>query len=219
MRKRVEFVNILGREVFTILAEPDEATNQLLIMAHGFRGNSTGPARGFVDLERLLVADGIACLRFDQPGSGNSDGDFRESSFNLWVETIAELARRNLDAGRRVALLGQSMGASAAMIAAGRPKLRDRIPALVLWVPDPKEDLQHPDERYATLIGEVDGYVDEGGQRVRGAFWREAGRAGFYSALEAYPGAIHLVYGEDDVYVPPKTRATPPVKEKFIVPY
>jgi hypothetical protein len=43
---------------------------------------------------------------------------------------------------------------------------------------------------------------------VRGAFWREAGRAGFYSALEAYPGAIHLVCGEDDVYVPPKTRAT-----------
>jgi pimeloyl-ACP methyl ester carboxylesterase len=207
MKQRVEFADVLGRRVFTILTEPDEPTDRLLIMSHGFRGESTGPAREFVDLERLLVADSIACLRFDQPCSGNSEGDFRDSSFLAWIDTIVELAGRHLDAGYRVALLGQSMGASATMIAASREPLLGRIPVIVLWVPDPKENLHQADRGYATLIGETAGYVDEGGQRVRSDFWREANQAGFFSALEAYRGRIHLVYGEDDIFVPPELRA------------
>lgn len=207
MKRRVELVDLLGREVFTILTEPDHPTDRLLIMSHGFRGSSIGPAREFVDLERLLIDDGIACLRFDQPGSGNSDGDFRDSSFRVWIETIAAIARRYLDAGRRVALLGQSMGATATLVAAALELLRGRIPAVILWVPDPKENLEHADPAYTTLSGGVGGFVDEGGQRVRADFWREASRAGFFAALDAYEGAIHVVYGEDDVFVPPEVRA------------
>ncbi len=165
-----------------------------------------GPARAFVDLEARLIEDGISCLRFDQPGSGNSEGDFRDSSFIVWIDTIAELAKRYLHAGHQVALLGQSMGASASMIATTREQLRGRIPAIILWVPDPKEDLRHPEQRDTTITDEVSGFVDEGGQRVRADFWREASKAGFFSAMRDYTGKIHLVYGEDDIFVRPELR-------------
>jgi hypothetical protein len=41
MKQRVNFTNVLGRRVFTIFTEPEEPTDRLLIMAHGFKGNST----------------------------------------------------------------------------------------------------------------------------------------------------------------------------------
>ena len=206
MRRRVDFVNILGREVFTLLAEPAEATNRLLIMSHGFRGSSIGPAREFFDLERLLVDDGIACLRFDQPCSGNSDGDFRDSSFDVWIDTITELARRQLDAGFRVAVLGQSMGGLATMVATSKPELRDRITAVILWAPGINDSAEFPGRDWLELPFPGASYVDEEGRRVRADFWREAHNAGFFGALDEFGGAIHLVFGEHDRFDPDGLR-------------
>jgi pimeloyl-ACP methyl ester carboxylesterase len=95
-----------------VLTEPDIPQGKMV--------QSTGPARAFVDFERLLLEDGFSCLRFDQPSSGNSEGDFVDSFFSAWVETLTGLARRQLDAGNGVALLGQSMGGTATMIAASQ---------------------------------------------------------------------------------------------------
>jgi uncharacterized protein len=207
MERKVELTNVSGRQVFTILTEPDEPTGRLLIMAHGFRGHSTGPARTFVDLERLLIADGIACLRFDQPGSGNSEGDFYDSSFNAWVDTIAELARSHLQTGRKVALLGQSMGGSASIIATARQQILGGISAVILWAPGANDNFEYPDESYLELPFPDADYVEENGQRVGADYWRQAHQAGFYRALDGFDGAIHLVYGEHDQFDPDGLRS------------
>ncbi len=196
MIRKVALERIGGASVFTALAEPEQPTQKLIIMAHGFRGSSIGPARTFVDFERRLVGDGFSCLRFDQPGSGNSDGDFFGSSFNRWVDTIAHFASRYLEAGYRVGLLGQSMGATATVIAASRSQLRLRVPCILLWVPDPKSTVEDFDESSG----------EEGGQRYPTRFWTEARDADFFGCLSSYPGAVHLVYGEDDEYVSPELR-------------
>ena len=198
MKRRVEFTDVLGRSIFTVLTEPDEPTTRLLLMSHGFRGNSTGPAREFVDLERLLVEDGVACLRFDQPGSGNSDGDFRDSSFNVWVDTIAELARHYLEADYRVALLGQSMGGAATIVATSRSEVSDRIPAVILWSPGIGDSNEFPGKGLLELPFPGAEYVEEQGQRVRADFWREAQGAGVFAALDGFRGALHVVFGEHD---------------------
>ena len=133
-------------------------------MSHGFRGNSTAPARNFVNFERLLIEDGSSCLRFDQPGSGNSEGDFSQSSFDTWIETIVHVASHNLNAGYRVALLGQSMGPTGTMLAAARPELRERVPCVLLWVPDAR----------STFEDEPGEFGEEGGQRYPTRFWRRS---------------------------------------------
>ena len=134
-------------------------------MCHGFRGSRIGPHRSFVQLARRLQSAGLSALRFDQYGSGDSDGDFFDSSFDHWVETISTLADRYHAEGYNVALLGQSMGGAAVIAAAAR--LGARITSVVAWVPDPSID--EPIE-----TGDV---MEEGGERVNWAFWREAHQA------------------------------------------
>src|SRR5258708_1291278 len=97
-----------GKNIFCSLHQPHKSQNKIVIMSHGFRGTSTGPARTFVDFAQVLMAHGISVLRFDQPNSGNSEGEFLNSSFHEWVDTTAFHAEKYLAQGYQVALLGQS---------------------------------------------------------------------------------------------------------------
>lgn len=198
MHRKVTLETLGDERLFTILTEPSIPQDKLVIMCHGFRGSSTGPARAFVNFESLLLEDGFSCLRFDQIGCGNSTGDFADSSFNAWVETISWLGAKYLHSSYRVALLGQSMGATAVVAASVTPELQGRIPCLALWVPDPKSDVVD--------VAEV--MAEEDGQVYPTRFWSEARDSAFFDCLAAYEGGTHLVYGEHDRYVSAEQRTS-----------
>lgn len=85
-----------------------------VILLHGFTGSRTSDHRLFPLLSRYLAARGVASLRFDFRGSGESHGDFSEMTVTREVEdTLAafDYVRRQpgLDP-QRVMLLGFSMG-------------------------------------------------------------------------------------------------------------
>lgn len=183
-----------NKSVFCIFSEGNTVRKELVIMCHGFRSSSVGPARTFVDFSKILVAKGYSVLRFDQPNSGNSDGKYIDSSFNEWVDTIVYLTKNYLAQGYEIIFLGQSMGATAATIAASR--LPGQINCLLLWVPDPKSTFdKDPNQIY-----------EEGGQKYRGTFWQEAKDLNFFDCLKKYKGKIHLVYGQTDKYVEKNSR-------------
>lgn len=196
MNSQASFEIIKGKKVFGIFTEPDSSEKKIIIMSHGFRGSSIGPARTFVDFESLLVKNGFACFRFDQPCGGNSEGDYIESSFNEWIDTTTYFTQKYLDLGYKVALLGQSMGATTTAIVASKNELKDRIPCVMLWVPDPK----------STFTSEGNEIGEEGGQKYRETFWQEARDADFFHCIKDYPGGIHLVYGENDKYISEELR-------------
>ena len=154
-------------------------------MCHGFKGSSTGPARGFVNFSRMLIQLGYSVLRFDQPNCGNSDGPFLDVSFNEWVETVVELTEKYTARGYRITLLGESMGASAAIVAANKDHIRGKVSALLLWSPDPVT---------SSSVDPVAIY-EERGQKFRGRFWREAKEANVLACLRTFEGGIHLVHG------------------------
>jgi len=192
----VYFEKIGLKDIFCYLAEPEPTQKKIVIMTHGFRGSSIGPARTFVDFERLLVANGISVLRFDQPNSGNSSGDHLDSSFNEWVNTVVYFSKKYLDAGYRVALFGQSMGATAVVAATSKAELKGKIPCVILWVPDPKTD-------YDEASNDI---YEENGQKYRGNFFEEAKNTDFFQCLKKFSGNIHLVYGENDRFISPELR-------------
>jgi dienelactone hydrolase len=110
------------------------------------------------------------------------------------VATIRLLANEQMERGRRVALFGQSMGASAAICAAADLP----IEAVVAWVPDASTDDFSPDPR---------GFVEEGGQRVSNEFWREAHGAGIPEKLAGVSAPCYLVFGTADEYVSEQNRS------------
>jgi len=191
MNSKVSFEIVNNKKIFCIVTESAISEKKIIIMSHGFRGSSIGPARSFVDFEHLLVANGFSVLRFDQPCGGNSEGEFIDSSFNQWVETTTYFTKKYLDLGYQVALLGQSMGAATTMIVAAKSELKGKIPCILLWVPDPKSTYVNP----GGAIGE------EAGQKYPESFWQETKDANFFGCLDKYEGGIHLVYGENDRYV------------------
>lgn len=196
MNSNVSFETIKGKKVFQILTEPEVSEKKIVIMSHGFRASSIGPARTFVDFENLLIKNSFSSLRFDQPCGGNSEGNYIDSSFNEWIETTKYFAIKYLNLGYKVALLGQSMGATTTMIVAAKSELKNKIPCILLWVPDPK----------STFTTEGDEIGEEGGQKYKETFWQEARDADFFQCVKDYPGGIHLVYGENDRYISQELR-------------
>ena len=90
---KVYFEKINNKKIFCVSSEPKPSQKKIVIMNHGFRGSSIGPARTFVNFAKILNQKGISSLRFDQPNSGNSEGDYLNSSFNEWVNTTMYFAK------------------------------------------------------------------------------------------------------------------------------
>lgn len=122
-----------------MLHTPDAIKGKIpiVLILHGFQGNKTGPHFIFVKLSRILESKGIASVRFDFGGSGESDGDF----INMTLSGELEEAGYMLDYIKtlefvdkdRIGVIGLSMGGAVASMLAGKRK--DEIHALCLWAP------------------------------------------------------------------------------------
>ncbi len=196
MKVNTNFENINKKKIFQIFTEPKISQKKIVIMSHGFRSSSIGPARTFVNFEKLLLNKGFSVLRFDQPNSGNSEGDFVESSFKEWVDTTTYFSKKYIDMGYKVCLLGQSMGATATMAVTSQVEIKNKIPCIILWVPDPESSFG----KDPNIINE------EEGQKYKELFWKEAFQTNFFKCLKEFSGGIHLVYGETDKYVTNELR-------------
>lgn len=134
--------------VIGTLETPAGGPAPVVLLLHGFTGSRdelpvTGTEEGvFSRTARLLAEQGIASLRIDFRGSGESPGAFADTTYEGQVaDGLAALdwleANPAVD-GQRLAVLGWSQGGLVATAVAGRS---DKPDALVLWaaVANPKE--------------------------------------------------------------------------------
>lgn len=194
---KVFFEKINDRNIFCILNDASKDKKQIVIFSHGFRSSTIGPARTFVDFSRILNKVGISTLRFDQPNCGNSEGDFLDSSFDEWVDTTTYFAKKYLDLGYKVSLLGQSMGGATTIAVTARIDVKNKIPCIILWSPGVND---------VDFKGGFDEIFEEGGQIYKGKFWIEAQKNEIFKSLNEYKGKIHLVYGESDRFISQELR-------------
>ncbi len=187
-----QVLEFAGKRISAVLHHGDLNLRRVVVMAHGFKSSKIGPSRYFVDLARLLAADGISTFRFDQPGSGDSEGSFEDSSFPMWIDSIEHFVRRFHSEGRRVALLGQSMGGVASLAAAAR--LGDALAGVALWSAAPSTSVD-----LTSLAGE---WMEEEGQRVRTDFWREAASMDFRAHYRDLAAPAYMVFGTADMFIP-----------------
>ena len=129
---------------------PDSPPQAFAIFAHCFAGSRHTP--GAARVSKQLTNFGIATLRFDFPGLGQSEGDFADTCFSQNVADIqaaADWLAANYSAPQL--LMGHSLGGAAALAAANN--IRSLKAVATIGAPfDPAHSVLH----YADKIGEVD---------------------------------------------------------------
>ncbi len=132
----VEFPNPQGKTLRGMLHLPSAALklpSPAVVLFHGFTGNRMESHWMFVKCSRALEQAGVASLRFDFYGSGESDGEFREMTLRGEIAdgrtAVAFLREQKGIDPERVGLLGLSLGGAVAAALAASVKAK----ALVLW--------------------------------------------------------------------------------------
>ena len=183
----IKFIEVNKKKIASVAN--NVGNKNIVIFCHGFRSSKIGPNRFFIKVARELEKQNINSLRFDQYGSGDSEGDFIDSRFDDWVETIEKIVDEYISKGCGVSLIGQSMGGSAILVAASH--LGSKLNSVVAWVPDSSVD---------TL--KIDGeYMEEGGQRVSWDFWKQAHQANIVDCFKKITVPTYVIFCDNDEYV------------------
>jgi putative redox protein len=112
----IAFQNDQGHRLAARLDRPDGTARAFALFAHCFTCDKSSKAA--VRISRALAAAGIATLRFDFTGLGESEGEL--TGFSANVRDLIAAARHMDAAGQAPALLiGHSLGGAAALAAAG----------------------------------------------------------------------------------------------------
>jgi uncharacterized protein len=176
------------------------------VFVHGFTSNRL-ELPDFVGMARLLEANGIASVRFDLSGHGESDGDFFDVTITgEMTETRAVLRSvRTFDFvdPERIGLVGMSMGGVVAgIVAAEEPG----IGALCLWSPAAVAPFEIGGGRLKgrSLAAEIEekGYFDADGHRVSPALVEDIAALDVYGRSGAYTGPVHILHGDKDDIAP-----------------
>ncbi|MFB3883424.1 MAG: alpha/beta hydrolase [Armatimonadota bacterium] len=190
-----------GEQVVGLLHLPAASPAPGVAMCHGFTGHKAETHRLFVKAARDFARRGLAVLRFDFRGSGDSAGDFREMTVSREIEDAAAamdfLVSRPEVAGDRVGILGLSLGGCVAACQAGRDP---RIKALVLWAAT-----AHPDRIAQRTAPEFSGadVLDMNGWGLGRAFVDDVRGVRPLEEVARYTGPSLVVHGSNDETVPP----------------
>lgn len=180
---------------------PSQKPYPLVIMLHGFTANRNGPRFAFVRLARQLEKLGIGSVRFDFLGSGESDLEFSDMTFNKEFEQACQILERMAKEPEvsQLYLLGHSMGgALAGQLAA---KYANQIQKCVLWAPA---------FCMPQLIGAMssqvkqlaNGCYDCKGLDLSQAFVDEMLQLNLYQGLDQYRHPLMIIHGTEDPTVP-----------------
>ena len=109
---------------------------RLVILCHGFTGDKVEHSRLFVQTARALQKAGLNALRFDFMGSGDSSGEFQQTTPGTQIQDALDVLAWAQRRYTRIAFLGLSFGGATTICATHAAKRRPD--ALLTWssVPD-----------------------------------------------------------------------------------
>lgn len=199
-------------------SNPESTTEELplVVMLHG-HGGDRHEASGFTQIAERLAGAGIASIRMDFAGCGDSTEPFRNNHITSMLAD-ARAARDyalnsiNVDT-TRMAIMGFSMGGRLAVTLAHEDP---RFQALALWAPSVDAgttglvdflggtEALAKAKATATANGFVPFTTSWGQQQELSAGWfadMEASRP--LDLIPSFTGALYVLYGDQDTVVPP----------------
>lgn len=213
-----------GQAVIGTLALPEGVDRPpVALMLHGFTGSRhelgvAGTEEGvYSRTARLWAERGLASLRIDFRGSGESEGAWEDTTFTGQTrDALAAVDWLSTDPrvdGARIALLGWSQGG---LIASATAANDDRIDTTVLWAP-----VTHPPVTYSALLGaeHVAAGLASGGEPVtitlpwgvdialKTGFFEELYLVDPLAEISYYEGPLLVIVGTRDTVVAPQPLA------------
>ncbi|TDT46811.1 putative redox protein [Maribacter spongiicola] len=139
--EKVSFTNSQGKQLAARLELPtNQEAHSYAIFAHCFTCNKNFSA--VRNISRALVNKGIAVLRFDFTGLGDSEGDFEETNFSSNVSDLIQAAKFLEDNYKAPKLLvGHSLGGAAVIFAASQ--LESVFAVATVGAPSSPAHVQH----------------------------------------------------------------------------
>jgi len=191
-----------GATLLGVLACPEAAPRVGVVVVVGGPQYRVGSHRQFVALSRALAAEGIACLRFDYRGMGDSEGDvisFEEIDPD--VAAAVNALHRAVSGLHAVVLWGLCDGATASAFAAARL----RVAGVVLFNPWVRNE-------YASAEATLRHYYAR--RLLQRSFWNKlgSGNVQFGKALRALLDTLRrFAHGRRKAALP-EMRAALPVR-------
>lgn len=122
-----------GKKIFGVIHHPYLENPPLVIIVHGFASSKVGTHRSWVYLAESLAKGGIAALRFDFRGAGDSEGSLSEMDLEGYIsDAYAALCEVKNRGFRQIGFFGSSLGGAIAVLTAGR---HGGVDSLALWAP------------------------------------------------------------------------------------
>lgn len=201
MNKHIELINKDGRVLRGYLNEPSNFNGELIVMFHGYTGHKTEHNGHFRTLTRMLDPLGIATLRLDFSGNGESDGEFLDFTFDTLVsdaQVMVDFAL-NYEGVKKVDLLGFSMGGAVAGMMASR--YLDKINKVVLWSPA-GNIISLIKNRYENYPKDENENGINSCYSLSKAMYESLNNYDVFSGLENYKGKVFIIQGNKDLSVP-----------------
>ena len=117
--RSVDFHNYAGEKLVGTLHIPDESTDCGVVLGHCF--TCSRHISIIREISSTLVKKGMAALRFDFSGNGQSEGDFSNTSYSKHIGEMERAVAFFAEQGySRFGLAGHSMGAAVAVLAGAK---------------------------------------------------------------------------------------------------
>ena len=199
LSNKVSFTNSHGQRLIAYLEEPlDPEPRAYVVLAHCF--TCSKDLKALHTISRVLVQEGMAVLRFDFAGLGESEGDFADTNFTSNVEDVLEAARYMEQTYDAPALLvGHSLGGAAVLQAAAQ---MENV-AAVATVNAPADP-----EHVTRLLAESVDEIEEGGEatatiagrsfRVKKHFLDDLEEANMQEVAQRLDTALLVLHGPLD---------------------
>lgn len=185
--------------------EDREKPVPMVIILHGFCDDRNEINFVHNELSQRLCKEGIASVRFDMNGSGESDGKFEDMTISSEIADAKVMLEyvRSLDFvdKKKIALHGCSLGGCVASMVAGQCK--DQIQALSMWCPAP--DLVYNLQDHLTLCGqdvsniEKDGCADVEGLKLSLKFYQDACTLDPFKEAAKFDKKVLTIHGDQDI--------------------
>ncbi len=128
-------IEIHEKKIFGVIHKPiTQGKVPAVLFCHGLAGHKIGKHRMYVTLAECLAQHGIASLRIDFRGSGDSEGSFSDMTYTSEVHdalmSLTYLSELSFIDPQRIGIFGRSFGGAVAIMAAEKFK---KLKAIALW--------------------------------------------------------------------------------------